>query len=88
MPITQTIITTIVKDQIKTELSQTNQKIDQLSKKTDDKFETVNKKLDHLTDLVVDLTGEVKKVYEDHVVLSEQVSQLTDRVEKVELAIS
>jgi hypothetical protein len=95
MPVTQQIIKTIVRQQIKEELVPTNQKIDSLARDTDKKFATVNQrfdvvntKLDKVMEIVVDFAGQVKKFDEEQTVLSDHVSNLTDRVEKIELAIN
>ena len=66
----------------------TNQKIDDLANSTNQKFDILGEKVDHLTEVVVDFAGQVKKFDEEQTVLSGQVSRVTDRVEKLELAVN
>jgi DNA anti-recombination protein RmuC len=125
MPLTNQVIRTIVKEEVKSQLDGTNQKIDNLAKSTNQKIDNLAQmtnqkiddlskmtnqkidnleqatnqniddlakntggKLDHLTTLVVDLAGQFRKFDEEQTVLSGQVSDVTDRVEKLELVIN
>jgi hypothetical protein len=114
MPLTNQVIRIIVKEEVKSQLDGTNQKIDNLAKGTIERIDslaqmtnrkidyleqatnqkigdlakTTGDKLDHLTNLVVDLAGKFKKFDEEETVLSGQVSDITDRVEKLELAVN
>ena len=65
-----------------------NQKIDDLAKTTNQKFDKLSEKVDHLSEVVIDFAGHVKKFDEEQTVLSGQVSRVTDRVEKLELAVN
>jgi chromosome segregation ATPase len=63
-----------------------NHRFDQLEESTNQKFEGLTQKIDKLTEVVIDFSGQMKKFDEEQTVLSGQVSNLTDRVEKLELA--
>lgn len=73
MPLTQLIIKKIVKDQIVEELKPVWQEL-----------RSINRKIDRLTDIVLDFAGQVRKFDEEQTLLSDHVSGLTDRVEKLE----
>jgi septal ring factor EnvC (AmiA/AmiB activator) len=91
MPLTQQIIKDIVKQEVKSELTEVKADIKSIYQRfdgVDQKFESINQKIDKLTEIVVDFAGQVKKFDEEQTVLSGQVSNITDRVEKLELAIN
>src|SRR3990167_8735643 len=50
------------------------------------KVDNLANKVDNLTNIVTDFAGSVKKFDEEQVLLSARVSDVTDRVEKLEFA--
>jgi chromosome segregation ATPase len=61
-------------------------RFDQLEESTNQRFDGLTQKIDKLTEVVIDFAGQMKKFDEEQTVLSGHVSNLTDRVEKLELA--
>lgn len=84
MPLTKQIIKEVVREEVKSEFVPVIEKVDNLAQKVD----ILSNKVDKLTDVVIDLAGQSRKFDEEQTVLSGQVSNLSDRVEKLELAAS
>jgi uncharacterized coiled-coil DUF342 family protein len=95
MPLTQQIIRGIVKKEIREEIAPLVKKIDAISreeiapleKKMEERFDQMSKKIDFLTDTVVDLAGQFKNFGEELTVLGGQMSDRTDRIEKLEKVV-
>jgi chromosome segregation ATPase len=101
MPLTKQIIQEAIRESIKTEvgpkfeavnsrfkeLDARFEQVDARFEQVDARFDSLETKIDNLTNLVVEFAGNMKNLQEDHDVLSGQVANRTDRLEKVELKV-
>ena len=111
MPLTKKIIEEVVRDVVKSELTEVSTKLiriessldnvenrlgdveNRLDKvensldKVENRLEVVENKVDKLNTTVTDFAGQVKKFDEEQTVLSDHVSNRTDRIEKLEVSV-
>jgi chromosome segregation ATPase len=73
-------------DHLENRFDHLENRFDQLEESTNQRFDGLTQKIDKLTEVVIDFAGQMKKFDEEQTVLSGHVSNLTDRVEKLELA--
>ena len=83
MQLTKQIIDEVVQKSIKAEFIPLKQRLNEM----DSKIDTLGEKIDKLTDIVTDFAGSVKKFDEEQTVLSGQMINRTDRIEKLEIGM-
>ena len=80
--LTSQIIRELVKEEIGSALKPLEQKIDSLEQR----FDGLEQKVDTVITQLTDIAGQFKKFDEEQTVLSGQMSNRTDRIEKLEVA--
>jgi len=91
--LTRQIIKDVVSEEVKSatsilrsEISEVRNGVRTLEKKMDQKFDNLELKVDTVITQLTDIAGQFKKFDEEQTVLSGQVSDRTDRIEKLEVA--
>ena len=91
MPIlTLQIIRDVVKEEIGSALKPLEQKVDNLEQRFDgleQRFDGLEQKVDTVITQLTDIAGAFKKFDEEQTVLSGQMSDRTDRIEKLEVSV-
>ena len=91
MPIlTRQIIRDVVKEEIGSALKPLEQKVDNLEQRFDgleQRFDGLEQKVDTVITHLTDIAGQFKKFDEEQTVLSGQMSDRTDRIEKLEVSV-
>ena len=80
--ITRQIIRDVVKEEIHSALEPLEQRFDGLEQR----FDGLEQKVDTVITQLTDIAGQFKKFDEEQTVLSGQMSDRTDRIEKLEIA--
>ena len=80
--LTSQIIRDVVKEEIVSALKPQEQRFDDLEQR----FDGLEQKVDTVITQLTDIAGQFKKFDEEQTVLSGQVSDRTDRIEKLEIA--
>ena len=80
--LTRQIIRGVVKEEIGSALKPLEQKVDGLEQR----FDGLGQKVDTVITQLTDIAGQFKKFDEEQTVLSGQMSDRTDRIEKLEVA--
>ncbi|KKU03187.1 MAG: hypothetical protein UX99_C0003G0026 [Candidatus Amesbacteria bacterium GW2011_GWB1_47_26] len=87
--ITRQIIRDVVKEEIHSALEPLEQRFDGLEQRFDgleQRFDGLEQKVDTVITQLTDIAGQFKKFDEEQTVLSGQMSDRTDRIEKLEIA--
>lgn len=91
--LTRQIIKDVVSEEVKSatsilqsEISEVHNEVKTLEKKMDHKFDNLDQKVNTVITQLTDIAGQFKKFDEEQVVLSGQMSDRTDRIEKLEIA--
>lgn len=91
--LTRQIIKDVVTEEVKSatsilqsEISEVRNEVKILEKKMDQKFDNLDQKVDTVITQLTDIAGQFKKFDEEQTVLSGQMSDRTDRIEKLEIA--
>ena len=81
--LTGQIIRNIVKEEVKSSSSDLKGEITEIK----EEIGVVNRKIDKVMEQLTDIAGQFKKFDEEQTVLSGQMSDRTDRIEKLEVSV-
>lgn len=91
--LTRQIIKDVVSEEVKSatstlqsDISGVRNEVKTLEKKMDQKFDNMDQKINTVITQLTDIAGQFKKFDDEQVVLSGQMSDRTDRIEKLEIA--
>lgn len=84
MPLTKQIIEKVVSKTVKSALTDTNTRLDQLETKMDKKFTEIGKKIDNLNSTVINFAGQVKTFDEEQTFLSHRSSVHSKQIERLQ----